>query len=262
MVYDPLHADGAVPFATSLGGSPMRITSRLLTVGLLMLVFAASADAQRPQRPQRPGGTGGGFPGGGFQGGGIGGFGGGSMNLKSLLLTNTALQEELKVSDDLKAKFTKFQEAQREEMSKMQGMGSDDEAQIARLKMQIKMIEDRMAIMKDLSSEQTKRLSQIENQQMGLRAFTNDKVVEALKLSDDQKDKIKTINEELNADTRELFTAGFGQDTQRKMQALRDEAMDKAVELLTANQRKQWKDMTGEKFDMTKLTTRPMRRDN
>ncbi len=238
----------------------MRITSRLFSVGLLVLVFAVSSDAQQRQRPQRPGGAGGGgFPG---AGGGFGGFGGGSTNLKSLLLSNTALQEELKISEELKAKFTKFQEAQREEMTKMQGMSSDDESQIARLKMQIKMIEDRMALMKDLSSEQSKRLSQIEHQQMGLRAFSTDKIVEALKLSDDQKDKIKTINEELNADTRQLFTEGFGQDTQRKMQALRDEAMDKAVELLTANQRKQWKEMTGEKFDMAKLITRPMRRDN
>ena len=119
-----------------------------------------------------------------------------------------------------------------------------------------------MAMLKGLSADQSKRLAQIDRQRMGLGAFTNKDVVGELKMSDDQKDKVKTINEELRKDSQELFTGGGGQDNLKKWTALREEAMDKAVELLTADQRKHWKEMTGEKFDLAKLQTRPMRREN
>ncbi|MBX3400329.1 MAG: hypothetical protein KF873_16470 [Gemmataceae bacterium] len=232
----------------------MRITSRLLASMILVMVIGVSASAQQP----RPGGFG------GFGGGGFGGFGGGGgQNLKSTLLSNKALQDELKISDEMKEKFAKFQEAQMAEMQKLATLGQEDDDQIARLKAQIKVIEDRKELLKGLSAEQTKRLDQIDRQRMGLAAFANEKVAKELKISDDQKDKFKTINEELQKDTRELFQAGFGADTQKKMQSLREEALDKCVELLTADQRKQWKEMIGEKFDLAKLAPqRPMRRDN
>jgi hypothetical protein len=235
----------------------MRITSRYLASAVFVFALAIGASAQQPPRP------GGGFPGGGGFGvfGGGGGFGGGS--LKTLLVSNKALQDELKISDELREKFAKFEETQRAEMQKLASLGQDDDDQIARLKAQIKVIEDRKELMKGLSSEQSKRLDQIDRQRMGLGAFSNEKVVKELKLSDDQKDKVKTINEEMNKDMRELFQGGGGQDAFRKIASLREEAMDKAVELLTADQRKQWKEMTGEKFDLAKLQPmRPMRRDN
>ncbi len=238
----------------------MRITSRLLASMMLVLALGLGASAQQPPRP-----GGGGF--GGFGGFGmIGGGGFGQPSLKTTLLTNKALQDELKISDELKEKFAKFEEAQRAAMQKLATLGQDDDDQIARLKAQIKTIEDRKELMKGLSADQTKRLDQIDRQRMALGAFTNEKVVVELNLSDDQKDKIKTINEEMRKDMRELFqpgAGGGGQDAFRKMAALNEEAMDKAVELLTANQRKQWKEMIGEKFDLTKLQQpRPMRRDN
>lgn len=230
----------------------MRITSRLLASMVLVMVIGVSASAQQP----RPGGFG------GFAGG-FAGFSGGGQNLKSTLLSNKALQDELKISDDLREKFAKFQEAQMAEMQKLATLGQEDDDQIARLKAQIKVIEDRKELLKGLSAEQTKRLDQIDRQRLGLAAFSNEKVAKELKISDDQKDKFKTINEELTKDIRELFQAGFGADTQKKMQSLREEALDKCVELLTADQRKQWKEMIGEKFDLAKLAPqRPMRRDN
>lgn len=234
----------------------MRYITRGVLAAALVALAAASAPAQQPPRP-----GGGGFGGFGFGGGG---GGGGGFNLKSLLVSNKALQDELKVSDEMREKFAKFQDAQRADQEKLRGLGTDDEDQITRLKAQIKGIEDRMALMKDLTADQTKRISQIERQMLGLGAFTNEKIVKELKLSDEQKEKIKGINEELGKDTRELFAGGgggFNPDTQKKMAALREEAMDKAEEALTPAQRKQWKEMLGEKFDTTKLFT-PMRRNN
>ncbi len=226
-----------------------------------MAVAATSALAQQPQRP--PGG-------GGFGGFGFGGGGGGGANLKAVLLTNKALQDELKIPDDMREKFAKFQEEQRAEMEKLRGLGTDDEDQIARLKGQIKAIEARMALLKDLTPDQTKRIGQIERQMMGLGALSNEKIVKELKLTDEQREKIKGINEELNKDIRELFSGGgggggfggFNPENQKKMTALRDEAMDKAEEALAPAQRKQWKEMLGEKFDTAKLFTAPMRRNN
>lgn len=224
----------------------------ILRFSVAMVCLFLATTATQAQQPPRGGGGGGAGGFGGF-GGGFGG--GGGFSLKTLLVSNKALQDELKISDDLKEKFTKFTEAQRAEMEKLQGMGNDDEAQIARLKVQIKMIEDRMALMKGLSSEQTKRLTQIERQQMGLRAFSDEKIVKELNLTDAQKEKVKAVNEDYNKDQRELFSGGgFGSpETQKKLTALREEAMDKIEESLTQAQRKQWKEMVGEKFDTSKL---------
>ena len=228
----------------------------IAVVGTLLATTAAQA-----QQPPRTGAGAGGLGGGGF---------GGGFSLKALLVTNKALQDELKISDDLKDKFAKYQEVQTAEMQKLRTLGNEDEDQLARLKVQIKLVEDRMALTKALSAEQAKRLTQIERQQLGLRAFTNEKIVKELNLTEDQKAKVKTATDDYNKDARELAGGGGGAggagrfggnpETQKKMNALREEAMDKIEESLTQAQRKQWKEMTGEKFDTAKLFAFPMQR--
>ena len=220
----------------------------ILTAGLL-IAAVGSAQAQRP-------GGGGAFPGGsGFGGGGAGG-----QNLKSLVVTNKPLQEELKVSDEQIEKLKEFAAKQAEAMKGFAQFGGDEEEQIARMEVQLKLMKERVAFMKTaLNAEQHKRIGQIEKQQMGMNAFTSAKIAKELAVTEEQSEKIKTINTDMNKELREMFTGGFNEESQKKMASLRGETQEKIEKVLTDDQRKKWKEMTGEAFDMAKL--RPMRQD-
>ena len=222
----------------------MRTLSRWILSAALFAAAVASAQAQRP-------GGGGGFPGGG-------GGGGGGGSLKSLLITNKSLQEELKVSDDQVAKFKEFAEKQTEAMKGFAQFGGDDDEQIARMEVQVKLMKDRVAFMKSsLSAEQQTRLGQLEKQQMGMAAFSNAKVAKELGITDEQSEKIKAVNADMNKEMREMFSGGFDAEAQKKVASLRGECQEKIEKMMTDDQRKKWKEMTGEAFDMAKL--RPMR---
>ena len=160
-----------------------------LVAGLLLIGPALS------QQPGRGGRGGGGF--------GFGGFGAG---LTFALTTNKPLQDELKVDQD---QVTKLNDA----LAKVRTDLADD---MAKLRDQNATQEDRTKIFKKMADanekavetvlkpDQVKRLHQIENQQAGLRMFDKDNVKTALKLTDEQKEKIKGINDDLTKDLRDL----------------------------------------------------------
>ncbi|MGL4419640.1 MAG: hypothetical protein ACRCZF_03150, partial [Gemmataceae bacterium] len=126
---------------------------------------------------------------------------------------------------------------------------------------------------------QTKRLTQINYQMMGLAAYTDKDVVAGLKITTEQKEKIKSTVDEFNKDRGELQRSAFQgfqpggdrEEMQKKMAemmkkstALQKEAEEKVAGLMTDDQKKAWKEMTGAKFDTTKLMQprRPMRKDD
>jgi Spy/CpxP family protein refolding chaperone len=110
---------------------------------------------------------------------------------------------------------------------------------------------------KILKPEQLSRLKQIARQQGGPGAYLKPENVTDLKVTDEQKKKIKDINDELQKDTQELRRSagggkgGFGPlppETQQKITALTKEASEKAAEVLTAEQKTKWKELTGEPY--------------
>jgi len=83
-------------------------------------------------------------------------------------------------------------------------------------------------------------------------------VQSALKLTDPQKDAVKTANSDLQQDIRDLMQDARGDQekfaaAQKKIQTLRADAFDKIVGGLSDDQKKTWKDLTGEKFDVALL---------
>ncbi|HVK09507.1 MAG TPA: hypothetical protein VM597_12090 [Gemmataceae bacterium] len=125
---------------------------------------------------------------------------------------------------------------------------------------------------KILKPEQSKRLKQISLQNAGLRGITSADAAD-LKLSDDQKSKIKSIATELDKDVAELSPMGKGgfggggggrvsPETREKIANLRKEAMEKATEVLTADQKTKWKEMTGEPFEVKFEFARPKKKDD
>ena len=222
----------------------MRTLARWILSAALVVAAVGSAQAQRP---------------GGFPGGGGGGMGmGANQNLKSLLVSNKPLQDELKVGEEQAAKLKEFADKQSEAMKGFAQFGGDEEEQIARMEIQLKLMKERVVFMKTtLNAEQHKRLGQIEKQQMGMGAFSNAKIAKELAITDEQTEKIKTINTDMTKEMREMFSGGFDAEAQKKVASLRSETQEKIEKSLTEDQRKKWKEMTGEAFDLAKL--RPMR---
>ena len=217
-----------------------------------------------------PGGFGGGFgagfpggfgpPGGAAPPGGFpGGFGPpGGLGLASTagaLLRSDKVLEELKVSDsqksDIKAASDKVQEKYKDDMDKARADMDFQKVQELR-KQQNEDLEKALGTV--LKPDQSKRLKQIEVQAAGLQAFSRDDVHAALKLTDAQKKDVKDTVDGLQKDVRETFQGAFGDpdkfaDAQKKVQTLRGDAMDKVVKSLSDEQKKTWKDLTGEKFE-------------
>ncbi len=209
-------------------------------------------------------------PGGGRGFGGFGGFGGlGAMAGNVALLRSEDVQKDLKLTDEQKSKLRDFQAKIQETMRSMRpepGQQPDFE----RLReIGQKMAEDTEKFMKEfLTDAQSKRLKQIQLQQAlknsPTTAFFNmsfgpegaslgelTETGKALKITDEQKDQIEAIGKQLQQDLRELRPERgqrLSGDQMQKMNALRKEAAEKVIEVLTEEQRKMLKELQGEEF--------------
>ncbi len=184
--------------------------------------------------------------------GGPGGFGGPG------LITNKSVQQELGMTEDQVKQaddaVKKVREAHRGDFDKLQGL----EGQERFAKMQEVSKAVRHDTQKELAGilkpDQLKRLKEIELQQQGAQAFSDPDLQKELKLTDDQKEKIKTINEDARSEMRSIFQgAGQGGDRQemmKKMQALRKETLENSLAVLTKDQQAKYKEMTGKPFQV------------
>ena len=106
-----------------------------------------------------------------------------------------------------------------------------------------------------LKPEQLKRLRQIQTQVNGIASFKRPEVQKELKLSARQKDEIASLGDGLKRDLEELVKGVKPTDTQkltsamRKAKELKEAATRRAVEKLTDEQQKIWRDLNGPKFD-------------
>jgi hypothetical protein len=214
---------------------------------------------------QPPGGGGGGRPGGGFGGGfGMPGGFGGAMSM--MLGQNKQLQEELKLDKDQIDKINealgKVRDSARDEFSKFADATPEERTEMIKKMMET----NTKAVESALKPEQIKRLHQIENQQAGLGMYTKPDVQKSLKLTDDQKAKIETIESDYRKELRDLSPGGGGgfgggrggfggggrADPQlaKKQEALKKEAIEKVMEVLDNDQRSGLKELTGGPFEL------------
>jgi Spy/CpxP family protein refolding chaperone len=221
-----------------------RILGFSVLAGLLALLVA-TAQAQRPGR----------FGGGGF------GFGGG------LLLVNKSVQEELKISDEQKTKIEEIAKESREKtdaiLPKIDFQDKDNiKEAFAKRKEAMEQNKDKLTAIREssekamlavLDDKQKTRFKQIEIQSERFAAFQKEDVVKALNLTDDQKEKIKTIAEDVGKDVgdlrKEAFTDKTG-ETRKKITAINKEGMEKAVAVLNDAQKAKWKELTGDPFEV------------
>jgi hypothetical protein len=251
-------------WGTSAAGGPSHIrfhsqekvmrASRWVMVALFVTSAVLVVEAQQPR--------------GGF---GFGGFGGG---ITGQVLSNQALQDELKITTDQKAKFKGVAERQAElakkrgemfkgaagDKEKLKDAFADMQKEGEKLNEEIKKVTD-----ETLTPDQKKRLKQIEVQAQGVRAFQNEEVVTALKLTDEQKGKIKGISEEYAKDAKSVFGGGGFKkggggfdpekmaENRKKLDRLAKATVADITATLTDEQKRTWKELTGESFDTTQL---------
>ncbi len=213
----------------------MRTQLKMLLVLGVAVLLAVPALAQPPR-----------------SGGGRGEMGGGA----AMLLLSKGVQDELKLTADQIEKardaVAKIQEKHKDDFGKLRDLAAEER----RTKSQelIKSVSDEIlkALGDVLKPEQTKRLNQIALQQLGVDALLDEKT---LKLTEDQQKKIKTLRDDADKERRDLFQntprgGGDFRETMQKVADLRKTTLGKAVDVLDPTQKKAWKDLTGDPFEV------------
>jgi Spy/CpxP family protein refolding chaperone len=197
-------------------------------------------------------------PGGGRRGGG---FGGGAGMDPTFLLMAEPVQKELELTDDQKDKLQKFQQDTMADgmtfFQSLQGLSPEE----SQKKIAERAKETRKKLADILMAPQVSRLDEISIQFAGPGALSRDDVQEKLALTDDQKEKLKQLAADIQqkmADLRATFNGPPADDTERQdRQKKRDEITagqkDKAMAILTEDQKVKFEKLQGKKFDITTI---------
>ena len=183
---------------------------------------------------------------------GRGGFGGGGAGF----LAAPNVQKDLKLND---AQVRKVQEILREIRERHQGdysalRDASPDVRWAKMATLNETVSEEVKKALSFSAEQSKRFDQISLQAHGLQAFANPTVEQKLNLTNDQKSKIREIVEA----TRSSFAGAFNKDAseqertdaRNKRAATQKENLTKVQALLTDDQKKAWKELTGEPIEI------------
>lgn len=183
------------------------------------------------------------------------GFGGGGMGGGGMILRAENVQKDLKLSDEqigkIQSTLSSIQEKHRDDYAGFRDLPREE--QIAKMASLNKEVNEE--IKKDLSftPEQSKRFDQISLQARGVQAFLDPSVQEKLKLTADQKSQIREI-----AQSGGGGRGGFNKNASaeekaeafKKAQTAREENQKKVMALLSDDQKKEWKELTGEPIEL------------
>jgi len=226
----------------------MKLVMRMILVVAMAVASLGTVSAQR-----QGGGGGGGFV----------------PSAYGVVGTSEDLQKELKISDEQKTKLKEAMEPINKKRMELvpRGQQQTDEQRKERTEKIAKLTEEtKAAVGTVLNAEQAKRLGQIDYQMMGMAAYSNAEVQKKMSFTDAQKETVKATveayrkdREELNKDMPRRSQQPSDEDLKKladlrkKGVALSKEAEEKIVEVLTAEQKKIWTDMIGEKVDVSKF---------
>jgi Spy/CpxP family protein refolding chaperone len=199
---------------------------------VLALAFVAASSSPAWSQQQR-----------GPRGGGGGGFFGGTLGL----LGQKSVQEELKLSEDQIKQSTQLGEKQREAFRGTRDLSPEERQK----KFADLAAANDKALADILKPDQLKRLKQISLQLRGAMAIADPETEKALNLNDEQKEKVKTIIDDLRKNTENRGAAGGGGDREearKHREEARKAAGEQLMSVLTDDQKTKWKELTGEPF--------------
>jgi len=184
---------------------------------------------------------------------GRGGFGGGGGGAFILMAPN--VQKDLKLTEEQVGKvrdvIREIGEKHRDDYAALRDASSEE--RVAKMATLNKSINEEVKKALALSDDQAKRYDQISLQARGVQAFADPTVAAKLKLTDDQKSKIREIAESgrgargaFNKDASEEERA----EARKKMVAAQRENQAKVQALLSDDQKKAWKELTGEMIEI------------
>ena len=186
---------------------------------------------------------------GGVGGGGVGGGAAGFLNAPNV-------QKDLKLTD---AQVRKVQETLREIRERHQDdysalRDASPDVRWERMATLNETVSDEVKKALSFSAEQSKRFDQISLQAHGLQAFANSTVDEQLKLTNDQKSKIREIVEATRSSVAGAINKDASEqertDARNKRAATQKENNAKVQALLTNDQKNAWKELTGEPIEI------------
>lgn len=220
-----------------------RVSRAMLVVGIVL-----SATVVLAQRPEGRGGR-------GFRGGGPG--------QGVMLLSVPEVREELKITDEQVKSLEEVRDMLQEVnfRDQLQGLRDLDREQ-RREKMQelqAKMEEVGQKVearLKEiLNADQLKRLGELQLQREGAMAIARPPVAEQLGLSDEQREKVRSIlasTRPQRGQERPNFGELSREERQKLMEerrAQREKAESEVVAVLTDEQKAKWSEMQGEDFE-------------
>jgi hypothetical protein len=186
------------------------------------------------------------------------------------LLQAESVQNELKITDEQKGKIKELMGKLGEIVKQyMLGMGglTPDQQKAKQQEMQKALVEGvkeaEKGMTEMLQPQQNERLRQIRLQIQGTAAVNDPEVAKSLELTDQQREQLKTINEQ----HKEQITKLIGQlrdtppeqraakqaEIHEKAKQISKEAVEKIEQLLTAEQKQKLESLKGEKFDLSTL---------
>jgi Spy/CpxP family protein refolding chaperone len=177
------------------------------------------------------------------------------------MLNGEAVQKELGLTDEQKKTISQLSDQMRadalEIMSGLQDLSPEEQKE--HMPELMKMVGDKGKEMQAkidqmLDKKQVTRLKELSLQNRGAQALEDDEVIAALKITDDQKKKLTDVREEgakKMEETMQSLRSGGGDqgEIRQKLMAMRKELGDKALAVLTSEQRQQFDKMKGPKFE-------------
>jgi hypothetical protein len=163
-----------------------------------------------------------------------------------MLLYNKDVQKELNLSDDQIQKVNQEVKFQREARRNLREVTNEKERNE-----KVEALNQRCenTINGFLKSDQARRLQQIVYQAHGPQAMSRNEVVEKLKFTPDQRQKIKQIQETTFKQVQNTFQPGGNrEEAMKKRTEIVNRAWDQLMRVMTAEQKERWKEMTGAPF--------------
>lgn len=164
------------------------------------------------------------------------------------LIADPGVQKELKLTNPqlgrIRVALARVMQAHREDLAKLRDASLVERMQIMRVVGE----DSRKAIGGILDAKQMKRFKQILWQQGGVRVLLDPEVQKELKITEDQREKLREVAQGALKQLQELFQGGNAQGAQEGVEKIRKDAQAKAEALLTDEQKKTLKEMKGEPF--------------
>jgi hypothetical protein len=179
-----------------------------------------------------------------------------------MILRMPEVQTELKLTDAQKIQVSEMlanlRGGQRGRFEDLRSLGPEE----AQKRMAERRAQEEKLVKGILTADQQKRFRQLQLQQRGFSALNDKTVQDELKLTDEQRTKVQTIQSDQRESMRAVFQSDGGGPPdfaaiRPKLEAMRKQSDDKLTAVLTAEQQKQWKAMLGTTFKFPEFRIGP-----